>query len=222
MFWFVVAEKSDDFVTVDELVMTEEEEPAAATRGQPKKRSRQAPVRKSVRGQTMSKETKREEEEHNASAELCIVGGDTSAPSGDVQPESPKTEVEPWSKSDVVAASSELEPQPEPPGGQKPPECEEEKEERSKAEVKEKSDDFVTVDELVMTEEEEPAAATRGQPKKRSRQAPVRKSVRGQTMSKETKREEEEHNASAELCIVGGDTSAPSGDVQPESPKTEV
>ncbi|XP_037532846.1 myb-like protein X [Nematolebias whitei] len=215
-------EKSDDFVTVDELVMTEEEEPAAATRGQPKKRSRQAPVRKSVRGQTMSKETKREEEEHNASAELCIVGGDTSAPSGDVQPESPKTEVEPWSKSDVVAASSELEPQPEPPGGQKPPECEEEKEERSKAEVKEKSDDFVTVDELVMTEEEEPAAATRGQPKKRSRQAPVRKSVRGQTMSKETKREEEEHNASAELCIVGGDTSAPSGDVQPESPKTEV
>lgn len=45
MFWFIVAEKSEDFVTVDELVMTEEEEAAAAAskRGQPKKRSRQAP-----------------------------------------------------------------------------------------------------------------------------------------------------------------------------------
>lgn len=87
----------------------------------------------------MSKETKGEEEENNASAELCMVGGDTSAPSGDVQPESQKTEVETSSKSDVVTASSELEPKSEPPGEQKPTEYVEEKEEHSKAEVKGKN-----------------------------------------------------------------------------------
>ncbi|KAF1380863.1 hypothetical protein PFLUV_G00168440 [Perca fluviatilis] len=147
-----VLEESLNFVTLDEVGAMEEEKKAVKTRtrGRGKKRARQAPVRKSTRGKTVTAIDEREEELEPASTDVLpptpldassSLDTDPSTLSSDGQPEIQRAEVEAASPADFEAASAGQELQPEHPGDQTLEGCVEEgeqekKEGRSRADIK--------------------------------------------------------------------------------------
>ncbi|XP_072232734.1 uncharacterized protein [Leuresthes tenuis] len=89
-------EDSENFVTVDEVGKSEEEQEVATARpkGRPKKRSRQTPVRKYTRGNTVSQEDEEKEPAPAASLDSSSAPDkDASALSNDVQLEVRRKEV---------------------------------------------------------------------------------------------------------------------------------
>ncbi|KAK9524971.1 hypothetical protein VZT92_017327 [Zoarces viviparus] len=135
-----VLEESMNFVTVDEVGEEEEEKEAVKTRtrGRPKKRTRQTPVRKSTRGKKVTAKDEREEETEPAGADVLpptaldacsSLDKGPSAVSSVGQPEIQKTEVEAAGQADIDAASAGQELQPERPENQT---CVEEGEEKEK------------------------------------------------------------------------------------------
>ncbi|KAM6894152.1 uncharacterized protein PEZ65_021828 [Lycodopsis pacificus] len=126
-----VLEESMNFVTVDEVGEEEEEEEKEAvktrTRGRPKKRTRQTPVRKSTRGKKVTAKDEREEETEPAGADVLpptaldacsSLDKGPSAASSVGQPEIQKTEVEAAGQADSDAASAGQELQLERPENQ--------------------------------------------------------------------------------------------------------
>ncbi|KAL4007484.1 hypothetical protein ACER0C_001336 [Sarotherodon galilaeus] len=112
-------EESVNFVTVDEVGETEEKEAVITrTRGRPRKRTRQTPVRKSARGKPERTKDETEEEEKTEPLPPASVNPtlsqdrDSSAPPGDGQAESQRTEEEAATQPDAAPAPAG--PQPEP------------------------------------------------------------------------------------------------------------
>ncbi|CAI5685601.1 zinc finger protein 638 [Oreochromis niloticus] len=112
-------EESVNFVTVDEVGETEEKEAVITrTRGRPRKRTRQTPVRKSARGKPESTKDETEEEEKTEPLPPASVNPtlsqdrDSSVPPGDGQAE--RTEEEAATQPDAA---------PAPAGPQQEPKC---------------------------------------------------------------------------------------------------
>ncbi|XP_072232903.1 uncharacterized protein [Leuresthes tenuis] len=132
---------------VDEMGTAEEEENEVTStrkRGQPRKRTRKTPVRKSARGKTVRTEDDKDEEENESLPPVSVnscskAGKDTSALSSDVQPQIQKTEEEAAKQSDINAAFTGQQPESECADNHTPPEgCvgEEEKEGHNRADLK--------------------------------------------------------------------------------------
>ncbi|XP_031706966.1 uncharacterized protein LOC116385549 isoform X1 [Anarrhichthys ocellatus] len=129
-----VLEESMNFVTVDEVGEEEEEEEEeekeavkTRTRGRPKKRTRQTPVRKSTRGKKVTAKDEREQETEPAGTDVLpptALDASSSLDKGPSvvssvgQPEIQKTEVEAAGQADIDAASAGQELQPECPENQ--------------------------------------------------------------------------------------------------------
>nr|XP_024657518.1 uncharacterized protein LOC106675407 isoform X2 [Maylandia zebra] len=110
-------EESFNFVMVDEVGETVKKEAVIArTRGRPRKRTKQTPVRKSARGKPES--TKETEEEETTEPLLpasvnptLSQDRDSSAPPGDGQAESQRTEEEAETQPDAAPASAGQQPE---------------------------------------------------------------------------------------------------------------
>ncbi|MED6288917.1 hypothetical protein CHARACLAT_031102, partial [Characodon lateralis] len=124
----------ENILMAEEVGKTEEEKKevkAPRPRGRSRKKARKTPVRKSTRGQTVCPEPEREEEKELLSASLdssSILDKDTSASSGDLQPEIQKEET------DRASACAEQQPQCGGPDEQKQQACL--KEENRRVEIK--------------------------------------------------------------------------------------
>ncbi|XP_070711288.1 uncharacterized protein [Pempheris klunzingeri] len=146
-------EESVNFVTVDEVGEVEEEEKkkevvTPRTRGRPRKRTRQTPVRKSTRGTKVSTKEERGEKEpggvdalppSSLNASSSLDKDPTTLPS-DGRQEIQKTEEETVNRADVSAASAGQEPPSGSPEDQTEEGCveegEEEKERWSRADIR--------------------------------------------------------------------------------------
>uniref|UniRef100_A0A669E1V1 Zinc finger protein 638 n=1 Tax=Oreochromis niloticus TaxID=8128 RepID=A0A669E1V1_ORENI len=132
-------EESVNFVTVDEVGKTEEKEAVITrTRGRPRKRTRQTPVRKSARGKPERTKDETEEEEKTEPLPPASVNPtlsqdrDSSVPPGDGQAE--RTEEEAATQPDATPAPAG--PQPEPKCPDKETQEGEEKDGWSTADIK--------------------------------------------------------------------------------------
>ncbi|XP_039863063.1 zinc finger protein 638-like isoform X5 [Simochromis diagramma] len=111
-------EESFNFVMVDEVGETVEKEAVITrTRGRPRKRTRQTPVRKSARGKPESTKDETEEEETTEPLLPASVNPtlsqdrDSSAPPGDGQAESQRTEEEAETQPDAAPAPAGQQPE---------------------------------------------------------------------------------------------------------------
>ncbi|KAM9425247.1 uncharacterized protein KZ484_008237 isoform 2-T2 [Pholidichthys leucotaenia] len=117
-------EDSLNFVMVDEVGEDDKEEGkemgTPRTKGRPRKRTREIPVRKSTKEEQRVEKDETEEDIKNKNPLLphsiessSPVDKDSSAQSGDNQPEIQKTELETLSQSDVEVSSEKQQPEPE-------------------------------------------------------------------------------------------------------------